>query len=93
MELLACLIPVFPTLLRAQLPLLSGVTSTLLHQMHERPQSSKVTKAAADLNAVLHFTGGKAGASGIWRKALDDMITMAYDLLFALRTTVARAGQ
>lgn len=84
------IVPLYPTLVRAYFGPLSEVSMAFLLNSSNAPSSKKLLRAASDLHAVLHFTGGKTGAGALWRKLLEDLITLALGSLHGLRTTVMR---
>lgn len=56
------------------------------------PTSPELVEAASQLYANLHHTGGKVGATALWRKAIDDTIDFNSAALRSLRSTFARDG-
>ena len=92
LEALAHLVPLYPTLHRAQLNALSSVALRYLNGSAPRPTSPALLEAASRLYAVLHHTGGKVGAATHWRKSVDETIAFAWGALHNLRTTFPVPG-
>jgi hypothetical protein len=85
-QLLARIIPLYPTLIRANHAHLSEFCTSILWGTSSTTASGPLVKAVSSLYAVLHFTGGKAGASSLWRKSFDELLTFASGSLHAMRT-------
>jgi hypothetical protein len=51
-----------------------------------------VVQATSRLYAVLSVTGGKVGAAGLWRKSVDEILSIGWASLQALRTTFLNDG-
>jgi hypothetical protein len=90
METLTHLIPLYPTLIRTHHTQLAEISTAILFGTYIAPASGNLLKSASGLHAALHFTGGKAGAGSLWRKSMDNLLSLAFDSLHGLRTTVAR---
>jgi hypothetical protein len=84
-QLLVRIIPLYPTLIRANHAHLSEFCTSVLWGT-STTASAPFVKAVSSLYAVLHFTGGKAGASSLWRKSFDELLTFASGSLHAMRT-------
>ena len=87
LETLAHLVPLYPTLHRAQASTLSSAALRYLNGSAPRPTPRPLLEAASGLYAVLHHTGGKVGAATHWRKSVDETIAFAWGALHNLRTT------
>jgi hypothetical protein len=85
-QLLARIIPLYPTLIRANHAHLSEFCTSVLWGTSSTTASAPFIKTVSSLYAVLHFTGGKAGASSLWRKSFDELLTFASGSLHAMRT-------
>ncbi|EJD53473.1 hypothetical protein AURDEDRAFT_79907, partial [Auricularia subglabra TFB-10046 SS5] len=86
---LARLIAAFPTLLRPLHAQASSLSLRFLQGRYPCPQPSSLVASAAQLNSVLHLTGGKVGGATLWKKSLDDAIGSANMHLGELRSTFA----
>ncbi|EDR12335.1 uncharacterized protein LACBIDRAFT_292824 [Laccaria bicolor S238N-H82] len=84
---LAHLIPLYPTTSRASYPALSSLALQFLNGSALSPTNITLLESASQLYAVLHQTGGKVGATNLWRKSLDETLAFGWDAFFALRTT------
>ncbi|KIK04644.1 hypothetical protein K443DRAFT_675661 [Laccaria amethystina LaAM-08-1] len=84
---LAHLIPLYPTTSRASYPALSNLTLQFLNGSASSPTNITLLESASQLYAILHLTGGKVGATNLWRKSLDETLAFGWDGFFALRTT------
>jgi hypothetical protein len=51
-----------------------------------------VVQATSRLYAVLSVTGGKVGAASLWRKSMDEILSIGWASLHALRTTFPKDG-
>jgi len=51
-----------------------------------------VVQATSRLYAVLSVTGGKVGAASLWRKSVDEILSIGCPSLHALRTTFPNDG-
>jgi hypothetical protein len=51
-----------------------------------------VVQATSRLYAVLSVTGGKVGAASLWRKSVDEILSIGWASLHALRTTFPNDG-
>ncbi|KXN89565.1 Proline-, glutamic acid- and leucine-rich protein 1 [Leucoagaricus sp. SymC.cos] len=87
MSTLTSLIPLYPTLHKPAYPALSNLALRFLDGHPHTPVSSEVLHAASRLYSVIHVTGGKVGASSLWRKTLDETLTFGMNAFWSLRTT------
>jgi hypothetical protein len=51
-----------------------------------------VVQATSRLYAVLSVTGGKVGAASLWRKSVDEILSIGWASLHVLRTTFLNDG-
>ncbi len=51
-----------------------------------------VVRATSRLYAVLSVTGGKVGAASLWRKSVDEILSIGWASFHALRTTFPNDG-
>ena len=51
-----------------------------------------VVQATSRLYAVLSVTGGKVGAASLWRKSVDEILSIGWASFHALRTTFPNDG-
>jgi hypothetical protein len=51
-----------------------------------------VTRATSRLYSVLAVTGGKVGAASLWRKSVDEILSIGWASLQAIRTTFPNDG-
>ncbi|KAJ3575808.1 hypothetical protein NP233_g842 [Leucocoprinus birnbaumii] len=81
------LIPLYPTLHKASYPALSGLALRFLDGQPHAPVSQDLLSAASRLYSVIHVTGGKVGASSLWRKTLEETLNFGTNAFWSLRTT------
>ncbi|KAF9012654.1 rRNA processing/ribosome biogenesis-domain-containing protein [Cyathus striatus] len=81
------LVPVYPAAHRASHSALSKLA--LIHLSGDTSGTSQrsLVEACSALYCVLHFTGGKVGASGLWRNSFDETLDFGWNSFLALRTT------
>lgn len=92
LDILTVVVPLYPTLHRQLHVPLSTVTLKLLDgSAFSTP--IRIVNSACRLHACLHATGGKVGASGLWRKSLDETIGFCVTALSSLRTTTLANGE
>lgn len=89
---LARLVPLFPTLHRAPHSALSTLSLKFLDGSAPHPTSTALLEAASRLYANLHFTGGKVGATNLWRKTVDETLTSAWTAFLGLRSAFQSEG-
>jgi hypothetical protein len=53
---------------------------------------SSLAQAASRLYSVLPVTGGKVGAISLWRKSVDEILSIGWVSLYAVRTTYPHDG-
>ncbi|KJA29888.1 hypothetical protein HYPSUDRAFT_31915 [Hypholoma sublateritium FD-334 SS-4] len=93
METLTRLIPLYPTTHRASSTTLSGFTLRYLNGSPTGFTNEAILSAASQLYAVLPLTGGKVGATNLWRKSLDETLAFGWEAFYCLRTTFPTEGQ
>ncbi|KAI0082414.1 hypothetical protein K474DRAFT_1655179 [Panus rudis PR-1116 ss-1] len=84
---LSHLVPLYPTLHRALHGSLSSFSLKYLNGSVPQPIPPSLLRSACELYCLLHYTGGKVGATTQWRKAVDDSIAFAWGTFISLRTT------
>lgn len=87
METLTRLIPFYPTTHRASSTALSAFTLRYLNGSPTGFTNEAILSAASQLYAVLPLTGGKVGATNLWRKSLDETLAFGWEAFYCLRTT------
>ncbi|KZT29266.1 hypothetical protein NEOLEDRAFT_1127941 [Neolentinus lepideus HHB14362 ss-1] len=90
---LTMIVPLHPTLHKVLHASLSTLALHHLNGSAPTPISSDLVKASSRLYAVLHFTGGKVGAVGQWRKSLDNTLAFTWEAFHALRSTFPSGGR
>ncbi|KZT13037.1 uncharacterized protein LAESUDRAFT_754063 [Laetiporus sulphureus 93-53] len=86
------LIPLYPTLHRSLHASLSSLALKHLNGSTPNPTPVALVEAASKLYSTLHVTGGKVGATSLWRKSLDETLSFAWGAFFNLRRTFPSAG-
>ncbi|KAI0335615.1 hypothetical protein GY45DRAFT_1316983 [Cubamyces sp. BRFM 1775] len=86
-DTLAHIVSLYPSLCRPLHTALSNVALRHLNGSAPNPTPSAMLEACSRLYSVLPHTGGKVGAAGLWRKALDDTVAFAWGAFLQLRTT------
>ncbi|KAF9453001.1 hypothetical protein P691DRAFT_802381 [Macrolepiota fuliginosa MF-IS2] len=81
------LVPLYPTLCKASYPTLSNLALRFLDGNPHTPVPFEVLSAASRLYSIIHVTGGKVGASSLWRKTLDETLVFGTSAFWSLRTT------
>jgi len=93
METLAEIIIAYPTAHRASSASLSAFALRHLNASSMGPTNQEVLNAASRLYAVLPLTGGKVGATNLWRKSVDETLSFGWEALYSLRTTFPFGGR
>jgi len=86
------LISLYPTLHKTSYPALSSLALRFLDGNSYAPVSRNLLDAASRLYSAIHVTGGKLGASSLWRKTLDETLAFGMNAFWSLRTTFAAQG-
>jgi len=86
------LVTLYPTLHKPSYPALSSLALRFLDGNPYAPVSRDLLDAASRLYSVIHVTGGKVGASSLWRKTLDETLAFGMNAFWSLRTTFATQG-
>ncbi|KAF9006544.1 rRNA processing/ribosome biogenesis-domain-containing protein [Cyathus striatus] len=81
------LVPVYPAAHRASHSALSKLALIHLNGNTSGTSQRSLVEACSALYCVLHFTGGKVGASGLWRNSFDETLNFGWSSFLALRTT------
>ncbi|KAL5527690.1 hypothetical protein ACEPAG_6491 [Sanghuangporus baumii] len=92
LDTLATMIPLYPSLHRQMASNLSTVSLNFLNGRHTFTPAV-IVSSASRLHACLHITGGKVGATTLWRKSVDETIVFCSAALAALRSTYATENQ
>ncbi|KAL5507952.1 hypothetical protein ACEPAH_5570 [Sanghuangporus vaninii] len=92
LDTLATMIPLYPSLHRQMASNLSTVSLNLLNGRHTFTPAV-IVSSASRLHACLHITGGKVGATTLWRKSVDETIIFCSTTLAALRFAYATENQ
>ena len=92
METLTRLIPLYPTTHRATSTTLSAFILRYLNGSPTGFTNAAILSAASQLYAVLPLTGGKVGATNLWRKSLDETLAFGWEAFHCLRTTFPIEG-
>lgn len=93
MNILTNIIPVYPTAHRASYLALSKLSLRFLDGGTPSPTNQKLLSAASRLYTTLHLTGGKVGASTLWKKTIDETLTFGWTALLSIRTTFPNEGK
>ncbi|KAI0638331.1 rRNA processing/ribosome biogenesis-domain-containing protein [Trametes polyzona] len=86
-DTLAHIVSLYPSLCRPLHTVLSNAALRHLNGSAPNPTPVAMVEACSRLYSVLPLTGGKVGAAGLWRKALDDTVAFAWGAFLQLRTT------
>ncbi|KAF8505717.1 rRNA processing/ribosome biogenesis-domain-containing protein [Russula emetica] len=86
-DALSVLVPLYPTLYKALHGRLSAFCLRQFNCSAGQPIDGPVVQATSRLYAVLSVTGGKVGAASLWRKSVDEILSIGWASLYALRTT------
>ena len=85
LETLSQLVLLFPSSHKQLHASLSALTLKHLNGSSPAPSSIRLVAAASKLYAVLPCTGGKVGASNLWRKSVDETLEFTQDALSWLK--------
>lgn len=86
-DALSVLVPLYPTLYKALHGRLSAFCLRRFNCSAGQPMDRPVAQATSRLYAVLSVTGGKVGAASLWRKSVDEILSIGWASLHALRTS------
>ncbi|KAI0251352.1 rRNA processing/ribosome biogenesis-domain-containing protein [Lactifluus subvellereus] len=84
---LSVLAPLYPTLYKALHGRLSALCIRQFNGSAGQPTDSSLAQAASRLYSVLPATGGKVGSISLWRKSVDEVLSIGWASLYAVRTT------
>jgi hypothetical protein len=87
MDLLARLIPHYPTLHRSLHTPIASYALRFLDGSTMSPASQLLLDAASNLYSTLQVIGGRVNAGAIWRKSLDEAVSFTLTAFYGLRTT------
>lgn len=90
---LSKIVKVHPSAHRASYTTISNVSLRYLNGSWPCPVEEPVMRAASQLFSCLPSTGGKVGAVGLWRNALDETLGIAWTALASVRTTFPDSPQ
>ncbi len=91
-DALSVLIPLYPTLHKALHGRLSAVCLRQFNGTVGQPTDDSLARATSRLYSVLPFTGGKVGAAVLWRKSVEEILSIGWASLYAIRTTFPNDG-
>lgn len=91
LDVLATVVPLYPTLHRQLTSSLSTTSLNLLNGT-ANATSEAIVSSASRLHARLHTTGGKVGGAALWRKNVEETTAFCHTALAGLRTTYASEG-
>lgn len=92
-DALSVLIPLYPTLHKALHGRLSAVCLRQFNGTVGQPMDDLLARATSRLYSVLAVTGGKVGAAVLWRKSVDEILSVGWASLYAIRTTFPNDGR
>ena len=92
METLTELVLLFPSLHKQLHASLSTLALKYLNGSSPAPSSKRLVTTASKLYAVLPCTGGKVGASSLWRKSLDETLEFTQSALSWLKAEFQGVG-
>ncbi|KAK0191183.1 rRNA processing/ribosome biogenesis-domain-containing protein [Armillaria mellea] len=84
---LARLIPLYPNAHRSSHTALSGLCLQYLNGNAPLPMPMALLRSSSRLYAVLPATGGKVGASNLWKKTVQETLTFGWTAFSSLRTS------
>ncbi|KIY67371.1 hypothetical protein CYLTODRAFT_444097 [Cylindrobasidium torrendii FP15055 ss-10] len=84
------IISLYPTLHRANQAALSTIALKLLDGRAPSPTHPAILKAASRLYATLPMTGGKVGATNLWKKSVEDTLAFGTNAVGFLRTALTQ---
>jgi len=91
-DALSVLVPLYPTLFKALHGRLSALCLRQFNGSVGRPTDGPLAQSTSRLYSVLVLTGGKVGAAVLWRKAVDEILSIGWSSFYAVRTTFPRDG-
>lgn len=87
MDTLRDMVILYPSLNRASSSSITNVCHQILNGSAPQRTNKLLLHHAADLYAVLHYTGGKVGAANLWKKSVDETLQCLWAASTSLRTT------
>ncbi|KAI9000871.1 rRNA processing/ribosome biogenesis-domain-containing protein [Trametes punicea] len=87
LDTLVHIVSLYPTLCRPLHSALSNVALRHLNGSAPSPTPKSMVEACSRLYSILPLTGGKVGAAGLWRKAVDETVAFIWGAFLQLRTT------
>jgi len=91
-DALSVLVPLYPTLYKALFGQLSAFCLRQFNCSAGQPMDASVIQATSRLYAVFAVTGGKVGAASLWRKSVEEILSIGWASFHALRTTFPNDG-
>jgi hypothetical protein len=91
-DALSVLVPLYPTTFKALHGRFSALCLRQFNGSVGRLTDGPLAQATSRLYSVLPATGGKVGAATLWRKSVDEILSMGWASLHALRTTFPSDG-
>ncbi|TFL00553.1 rRNA processing/ribosome biogenesis-domain-containing protein [Pterulicium gracile] len=87
MDAMRRLLKTYPTLLKPSYQSISALTLKHLNGGSPTPVHPSLLDSASKLFASLHYTGGKAGSSSLWKTNIEETVRLARTALAEIRTT------
>ncbi|KAK0206320.1 rRNA processing/ribosome biogenesis-domain-containing protein [Desarmillaria ectypa] len=84
---LARIIPLYPNAHRSSHTALSGLCLKYLNGSSPLPTSTALLRSSSRLYAVLPATGGKVGASNLWKKTVEETLAFGWTAFSSLRSS------
>ncbi|KAG7449000.1 uncharacterized protein BT62DRAFT_979095 [Guyanagaster necrorhizus] len=84
---LARVVPLYPNAHRSSHSALSGLCLKYLNGSAPLPTSVTLLRSSSRLYAVLPATGGKVGASNLWKKTVEETLTFGWTAFSSLRSS------
>ncbi|KAK0242537.1 rRNA processing/ribosome biogenesis-domain-containing protein [Armillaria nabsnona] len=84
---LARIIPLYPNAHRSSHSALSGLCLQYLNGSTPLPTPMALLRSSSRLYAVLPATGGKVGASNLWKKTVEETLTFGWTAFSSLRSS------
>lgn len=92
LETLSQLVSLFPSSHKQLHASLSALTLKYLNGSSPAPSPMKLVTASSKLYATLPCTGGKVGASNLWRKSVDETLEFTQEALSWLKADFQGVG-
>lgn len=92
LEVLAVIVPAYPSLHRQLSSPLSALSLSFLNGTPATTPTA-IASSASKLHACLHTTGGKVGGAALWRKSVEETLVFCSTAVTALRTSFVAEGK